>query len=314
MARSLQLDPQVEMPHALAGLFLVLVAQGQGPGLTVSLGTRPDQVFSSGDPVRVRVRTNDGSYLTVFRIDTEGWLSVLHPPHPWQENYVVGRRTYELTPAGGKYAFLADPLPGIGYVLALVSAEQFDYRRLVRAERWDLSALGRQGRITGDPRSAIDLLVQTIVPGAVAQSGLVVVPYSVAGQYEYPRFLCYECHSPATYPSWSPYQEVCPRFVVVRVSDPKTGYRYSLRDRHAAGGDSQPWLERSTWDWLRLVPRVLGPRRADELSQPPAARAPWPPSVWRRLSPRLERRPPSVQLQRPDSPQTDPAAARRPRQ
>lgn len=301
------------MPHTLAVLFLALAGQGQGSGLTLSLGTSPDHFFNSGEPIPVRVRSGETAYLTVFRIDTEGWLSVLYPVHPWQENYIMGGKTYELTPGSEKYAFLADRLPGIGYVLALASPEQFDYRRLVRAERWDLSALGRQGRITGDPRSAVEVLVRTIVPGAGAQSWVAVAPYSVAGRYEYPRFLCYECHAPATYPSWSPYQDLCPRFVVVRISDPNTGYRYLLKDRYAAGRDSQSEVERGTWDWRRLVPRALGRHPVNEPRQPLVGRAPWPPSMWRKLSPRLERRLPSVEPQRPDSAQTAPGGARRPR-
>jgi hypothetical protein len=52
------------------------------------------------------------------------------------------------------------------------------------------------------------------------------VPYYVQQHYQYPRFLCYDCHSYVSYPRWNPYDYSCVRFRIVVFDDP---YYYPYR-------------------------------------------------------------------------------------
>ncbi len=40
-------------------------------------------------------------------------------------------------------------------------------------------------------------------------------------RYDYPRFLCYDCHAYAKYDEWDPYRQACARFRVVIYDDPR---------------------------------------------------------------------------------------------
>ena len=44
--------------------------------------------------------------------------------------------------------------------------------------------------------------------------------YNVGAEYEYPRFLCYDCHGFRPYSSWNPYLFSCSTFQVVIYDDP----------------------------------------------------------------------------------------------
>jgi hypothetical protein len=50
-------------------------------------------------------------------------------------------------------------------------------------------------------------------------------------RYDYPRFLCYDCHAYASYREWDPYQSACARYRVVIRDDPEYyPYRYGGRN------------------------------------------------------------------------------------
>ena len=50
--------------------------------------------------------------------------------------------------------------------------------------------------------------------------------YDVERHYDYPRFVCYDCHAYAPYYAWNPYGHSCVRFRVVIYDDP---YYYPYR-------------------------------------------------------------------------------------
>src|SRR5207247_1574792 len=80
----------------------------------------------------------------------------------------------------------------------------------------------------GDPYTALTDLAQRIVPDGYADWDYDIVPYYVQQHYDYPRFLCYDCHTYVSYPYWSPYDYSCVRFRIVMYDDPYYyPYRYS---------------------------------------------------------------------------------------
>jgi hypothetical protein len=60
-----------------------------------------------------------------------------------------------------------------------------------------------------------------------------VAEYSVERHYDYPRFVCYDCHAYASWRYWDPYSAYCSRFRIVIYDD---WYYYPYRRRHYGYG------------------------------------------------------------------------------
>jgi hypothetical protein len=172
--------------------------------------------FQRYERVSVSVESYSDVYVTVFRIDTDGRIRVLYPRDPSDNNFVLAGRTYRIpNPYGqrGDHAFVVDDYPGVGYVYVVASLEPFDYRPYIRNDHWEWRYVAHNGRITGDPYVAFVEVVEQILPRGGFWS-FDVVPYFVERQHQYPRFLCYECHTYVPHPAWDPYASACPRFQV----------------------------------------------------------------------------------------------------
>jgi hypothetical protein len=203
----------------------------QGPQITLWTDRDYGTVYHRGERVRLYFRTDEDAYVTVIRVDTDGRLRVLFPLDPWEDNFARGGRAYEVRRPYERYAFVVDEYPGEGYVFALATRDPFDYRALVRGDHWDYRAIADAGRIAGDPYVALQDFADLIVPAAYDAYGYDVVTYYVEQYYEYPRFLCYDCHAYAPFPSWNPYHDACLRFRIVIYDDP---YYYPARVYSAA--------------------------------------------------------------------------------
>ena len=101
----------------------------------------------------------------------------------------------------------------------------FQYDDITRGDYWDFRVID-DGRIQGDPYVALTDLAARIAPRGDYQYD--ITPYYVERRYEYPRFVCYDCHSYASYDEWDPYSTSCARFRVVIYDDPAYyPYRYN---------------------------------------------------------------------------------------
>jgi hypothetical protein len=225
-------------------LIASLTVPGMGPGISpaaltphrgtaspyVQIWTSRDEVLHRGDKLKVYFRTDVDGYVTVFRIDTDGRIRVLFPVGPWDDNYARGGARYQVDPRDDGYTFRVDDYPGEGYVFAIASMDPFLYTPYVRNDHWDYRMIGTDGRIAGDPYVAIDDVIGAIVPANYVDYSYDVVPYFVEEHYDYPRFLCYNCHAYAAYPYWDPYAHSCARFRIVIYDDP---YYYPARTYYA---------------------------------------------------------------------------------
>jgi hypothetical protein len=186
------------------------------PRIAVRIGDR--DVYARRDPVVVSFRTSGEGFVTVFRVDTDGRVRVLFPADPGDPNFVAADREHRVPNPYGyrvEHAFAIDDYPGIGYVFAVVSLDPFDYGPMVRNGHWEYRALGSAGRITGDPYVAMSEIVELTLPAGYGAYSFDVVPYYVGARYEYPRFVCYDCHAYHAYPVWDPYRHWCGTFKVV---------------------------------------------------------------------------------------------------
>lgn len=189
------------------------------PHITLSIDNR--EFFHRGEDVHVRFTTDEDGYATVFRIDTDGRLRVLFPRDPWTDNFVRAARRYDVRDPYGRSAgsFEVDDYAGLGYVFAVVSRDPFDYSPYVLNDHWDYRAMANRGRISGDPYVALSGVAGRILPAEYTMFGHDIVPYFVEKRYDYPRFLCYDCHRYAPYPVWDPYRDWCATFRVVIYDD-----------------------------------------------------------------------------------------------
>ncbi len=218
---------------------LVLLASLSGPPATPAAATRldsdrsrvsvwtdrGDDPYQTGRSARVYVRADRDAYITIFRVDTDGQIRVLFPHDPWEDNFVRGGREFEVQDTRDDDAFYVDDYPGVGYVFAVASPAPFEYDAITSGDHWDYRAVS-DGRVRGDPYVALTDLAQRIVPENDSDWDYDLVPYYVERHYDYPRFLCYDCHSYASYSSWDPYAYSCVRFRIVVFDDP---YYYPYR-------------------------------------------------------------------------------------
>jgi hypothetical protein len=175
---------------------------------------RGDDPYTAGQAVQVFFQTDQDAYVTVLRVDTDGNVRVLFPLEPWEDNFSRGGRTHEI-PAGLR----ADDYPGEGYLFAVAAADPFTYYPIESNQRWSYELIADGGRIRGDPYAALTELAARIVPDG-SDWDYDIAPYYVQQHYEYPRFLCYDCHTYVSFRAWNPYDYSCVRFRIVAYDDP----------------------------------------------------------------------------------------------
>ena len=191
------------------------------PRVTVWLDR--DQPYSSGEAARVYFKSEIDAYITIIRIDTDGRIRVLFPVEPWEDNFARGGRTFEVLGRSRDEAFRVDDAAGVGYVFGIASADPFSYQEITRGDHWDYRMIA-DGQVRGDPYVAVTDLAERIAPGSTYDYD--VAEYYVDRHYDYPRFVCYDCHGYVSYHTWDPYSSFCSRFRIVIYDDP---YYYPYR-------------------------------------------------------------------------------------
>jgi hypothetical protein len=189
----------------------------ESPG-RVAVWVDRDDPYDRGDAARVYLRAEQPSHVAVFRVDTDGRIRVLFPREPWGDTRVREARDLEIAGAGGRRSFVVDDDPGIGYLFAVASPRALDFAAVARGDHWDYRAI-EGGRISGDPHVALSDLAARLASGDDYDYD--ITPYYVERRYEYPRFVCYDCHAYAEYDEWDPYRRACARFRVVIYDDPR---------------------------------------------------------------------------------------------
>lgn len=184
-------------------------------------------VYARGERVQLFFRLDEDAYVTIFRVDTDGRVRVLFPRDPWEDNFARGGRDFEVDGRElGSDAFTVDDYPGVGYLFAVASADAFAYDQIETGDHWDYRTIA-DGRVRGDPYVAMTDLAQRIVPEGYSDWDYDVVSYNVGQHYDYPRFLCYDCHTYVSYSYWDPYYTSCVRFRMYVYDDPwYYPYRY----------------------------------------------------------------------------------------
>ena len=194
----------------------------------VSVWTDRDEPYTRGQGVRVYLGVDEPAYVALFRVDTDGRIRMLFPREPWGDTYVRDGREFEVTGRLEGRSFIVDDDPGVGYLFAIASAEPLDFRDITRGDDWDYRLIDG-GRVQGDPYVILTDLAARIAPDGDYDYDM--APYYVDQRYDYPRFVCYDCHAYASYSEWDPYRTPCTRYRVVVRDDPRYyPYRYGGRN------------------------------------------------------------------------------------
>jgi Domain of unknown function (DUF4384) len=196
----------------------------------VAVWSDRDDPYHRGDGARVYLSAERPAHVAVFRVDTDGRIRTLFPRDPWGDTYVRRARQFEVTGGRGGRSFVVDDYPGVGYLFAVASTRPFDFGDIARGDYWDYRMI-EGGGIRGDPYVALADLAARIAPDGKYDYD--ISPYYVERHYDYPRFVCYDCHAYAKYDEWDPYRRGCTRFRVVIYDDPRFYPYRSGRGRHA---------------------------------------------------------------------------------
>jgi hypothetical protein len=148
-------------------------------------------VYPSAADVVLYVRASHDCFTTVYVIDTEGFIHVIHPFSPFDDAYLVGGRVYRfyLRDYGFDHECFGR---GVAFAFAVSSPVPFGYAD------YGVSVFGPHVgvQIYGDPFVAAKLFYLSILPPACAR-GFVGVSYArfyVTEYVRYPSYLCLGWH------------------------------------------------------------------------------------------------------------------------
>ncbi len=158
-------------------------------------GLEEGVVLDRGQDMAVGFQTNEDAYAVVYRINTEGLVTVLWPRSRLDDGFVFGGHEY-LMPVTGARRLAASSSAGEGFVEAIVSRYPFDLRDLAVDFHHEFQAEKIEFAIIGDPFLAMNE-VNFAITGMEDSGDFVItnyLSYYVNEVVEHPRFLCNQCH------------------------------------------------------------------------------------------------------------------------
>ncbi|HEY8164608.1 MAG TPA: DUF4384 domain-containing protein [Gemmatimonadaceae bacterium] len=113
--------------------------------------------YTSGQRIRAYFDSDNGAYVTVVRVTTDGRLYVLYPRRPDQQRrYASTQRDNNEVPFSNEAAYYINEPQGTGFVFAIASFDRFDYTRYAWGSQW------RDPRLTttlADPFAVVNSFV-----------------------------------------------------------------------------------------------------------------------------------------------------------
>ncbi|MFN2400115.1 MAG: DUF4384 domain-containing protein [Gemmatimonadaceae bacterium] len=145
-----------------------------------------DRVFRQGDRVRAYVRAEDGAYVMVFRVDTEGRITVLYPADPRDDAFMRQGETRLASRRGRESFYVDDEYTGLGYVFAIASNEPFRTGHISSQGGWEYSHIGDRTR--SEPFTAMHDFARQMLSDPQSDYALDYVHYSVERRLRYASY------------------------------------------------------------------------------------------------------------------------------
>lgn len=171
-------------------------------------GRGDDEVYRRGEPVEIFFEANRDAYAVVYRIDTDGEVTVLWPRSRLDDGFVFGGHEYRV-PASGAARLRASGDEGVEYVQAIVSLYPFDLRDLEVDFHHEENGERYRYRVAGDPFLAMNEVNFAITRLEDSEDYVVTnyVSYYVEREVAHPRYLCSQCHDDGD--NYHPYDDTC---------------------------------------------------------------------------------------------------------
>ncbi|MFT5782991.1 MAG: hypothetical protein ACI9JE_000308, partial [Candidatus Krumholzibacteriia bacterium] len=168
-----------------------------------------EEVYSKGEELKVGFEVNQDAYAVIYRIDTEGFVTVLWPRSRFDDGFVFGAHEYQL-PVSGERTLRVSSREGEGFIEAIVSKYPFDLRNLEVDFHHEKSGEKFSFAVAGDPFLAMNE-VNFAVTGLEDSGEFVVTNYAkyyVHQAVDHPRYLCSQCHIEDEV-AYDPYVDEC---------------------------------------------------------------------------------------------------------
>ncbi|KPJ59256.1 MAG: hypothetical protein AMJ46_11835 [Latescibacteria bacterium DG_63] len=250
-------------------------------------------VYYPGERIRVYFRASRDCYVTLYNIDTQGYVHLLYPSRPFESHFIMGGVTYRIPSRRDPFDLTVGGLHGVEYVEAVASVEPFHSRLpwYLDPEYGDWGDWGEdpwtlfgedyeyyaedydyfidRGMVRGDPFLGIQSINQRMVPSDYPSwyYATAYTSFYVGRRVAYPRYLCYDCHW--HHPRFDPYGMGClvfdiridrtwvysPRLVI---RDYRPRYYYHIKDTAPLKykGSRHFW---SSKDGLRRLKKEFAP-------------------------------------------------------
>lgn len=213
------------------------------PDLTVDIWTDRGEraVYYPGERIKLYFRVSHDAFVVVYDVDTEGRVKLLFPPDPYRGGRVEGGARHALPPPTATWDMRVAGPTGIEYVVAVASTDPFVWDEYAE----QLAGGGVLETIATDPHLGIERINQLIAPVYDGAPYYVSdrTSFYVERRVPYPRYMCYDCHSPW---HWDPYYAVCPAFEIVI---------YSRYDDYYYRPPHNPWGRRPYYWYKRKLNR-----------------------------------------------------------
>ena len=236
------------------------------PPLAVEVWTDREEeaVYYPGEAVAIHFSANDGCYVLVYDIDTEGRIRRLFPA-PGDPGYVPGHQVVTLPGPGAGFDYIVTGPAGIETIEVVASRVPLESwesaeepwqgddeewgpppREYFEGEDGDQGGDDHdeyegewsegiwrsptQARVSGDPYLAIEQMNHRVLPASCSEDDYATdfVTFCVGRRVSYPRYACNDCHGP--YPAFDPYLDACSVFQV----EVNLGWYYPAPGWHGA--------------------------------------------------------------------------------
>lgn len=188
-------------------------------------------VYASVDDVVLYVRASRSCYATVYVVDTDGFIHVVHPLAPQGEQFLRGGRVYAFHLADSdfrRYGFDR----GVAYVYAVSSPVPFRFADY----GWGVFGDNYGYRIYGDPYlAAHEFYESLLLPSCnVSRIGVSHARFYVREYARYPRYLCVGWHDYYGVRHYCRGNCTAYRYYHMHVKDPYVVLRADFRIKHAS--------------------------------------------------------------------------------